>query len=141
LVNKEIIRRKLIKISEYLQELARLEDISYSDYISDFKHKRSVERLIQLVVDVAVDINAHILVDEGFAPPQDAFGSFIKAGQIGVLPSSFAEAIAPATGERNIIVQKYEEIDDALVYDSIKETLKMFNEYREYCLAFLAKRE
>jgi hypothetical protein len=46
LVNKEIIRRKLIKISEYLQELARLEDISYSDYISDFKHKRSVERLI-----------------------------------------------------------------------------------------------
>jgi hypothetical protein len=70
-----------------------------------------------------------------------AFDSFIKAGQIGVLPSSFAEAIAPATGERNIIVQKYEEIDDALVYDSIKETLKMFNEYREYCLAFLAKRE
>lgn len=69
-----------------------------------------------------------------------AFDSFIKAGQIGVLPSSFAEAIAPATGERNIIVQKYEEIDDALVYDSIKKTLKMFNEYREYCLAFLAKR-
>jgi uncharacterized protein YutE (UPF0331/DUF86 family) len=141
LVNKEIIRRKLIKISEYLQELARLEDISYSDYISDFKHKRSVERLIQLLVDVAVDINAHVLVDEGFASPQDAFDSFIKVGQIGVLPSSFAEAIAPATGERNIIVHEYEEIDDALVYDSIKETLKMFNEYREYYLAFLAKRE
>lgn len=141
MVNKEIIRRKLIKISEYLQELARLKDISYSDYISDFKHKRSVERLIQLLVDVAVDINAHILVDEGFASPQDAFDSFIRAGQIGVLPSNFAEAIAPATGERNIIVHEYEEIDDALVYDSIKETLKMFNEYRECCLAFLAKRE
>lgn len=100
-----------------------------------------MERLIQLLVDVAVDINAHILVDEGFASPQDAFDSFIRAGQIGVLPSNFAEAIAPATGERNIIVHEYEEIDDALVYDSIKETLKMFNEYREYCLAFLAKRE
>ncbi len=49
MVNKEIIRRKLIKMSEYLQELARLEDVSYADYISDFKHKRSVERLIQQV--------------------------------------------------------------------------------------------
>jgi uncharacterized protein YutE (UPF0331/DUF86 family) len=141
LVNKEIIRRKLVKMSEYLQELARLEDISYSDYISDFKHKRSVERLIQLLVDVAVDINSHVLVDEGFAPPQDAFDSFIKVGQIGVLPYEFAEAIAPATGERNIIVHEYEAIDDALVYDSIKETLKMFNEYRGYYLTFLLKRD
>lgn len=131
----------MIKISEYLQELARLEGIPYSDYISDFRHKRAAERLIQLLVDAAVDINSHVLVDEGFAPPQDAFDSFIKAGQVGVLPDSFAEAIAPATGERNIIVHEYEEIDDVLVYDSIKETLKMFNEYREYCLVFLAKRE
>ena len=141
MVDKVIIRRKLIKISEYLQELARLEDISYAEYVSDFRYKRSVERLIQLLVDVSVDINSHILVDEGFASPQDAFDSFIRAGQIGVLPSGFAEAIAPATGERNIIVHEYEGIDDALVYGSIKDTLKMFDEYREYCLAFLAKRE
>jgi uncharacterized protein YutE (UPF0331/DUF86 family) len=127
-------------MSEYLRELAVLEDIPYSDYISNFMHKRSAERLIQLLVDVAVDINSHVLVDEGFASPKDAFDSFTRVGEIGVLPSKFAVAIAPATGERNIIVHEYEEIDDALVYDSIKETLKMFTEYREHCLAFLAKK-
>lgn len=137
MVNREIVQRKLIKLKEYLQELATFRNISYSEYVSNFHNKRTVERLIQLIVDVAVDINSHVLVDEGFPPPRDAFESFIKAVATGVFSLDFARAIAPSTGERNIIVHEYEAIDDGLVFDSINETLEMYNEYIKCYQAFL----
>ncbi len=42
--------------------------------------------LIQLIVDVAVGINSHTLVDEGNPPPEDAYDSFIRAAKYGILP-------------------------------------------------------
>lgn len=127
-------------MKEYLLELDTFKNLSYSDYISSFQNKRTVERLIQLIVDAAVDINSHVLVDEGFPPPDDAFDSFIKTGGIGVYPVGFARAIAPSTGERNIIVHEYEAIDDGLVFDSINETLQMYREYVRYYLRYISEK-
>lgn len=138
MVNKSIVQRKLKRMKEYLHELDSFHNMSYSDYVSSFRNKRTVERLIQLIVDAAVDINSHVLVDEGFPPPGDAFHSFIRAGEIGVFPAAFARAIAPSTGERNIIVHEYEAIDDGLVFDSINETLQMYREYVRYYLKYIS---
>jgi uncharacterized protein YutE (UPF0331/DUF86 family) len=139
MVNKDIIQRKLTKMSKYLDELAYFQDISYDEYLENFRHRRTVERLIQLIVDVAVDINSHVLVDEGYPPPEDSFGSFIKVGELGILSQEFAKRIAPSTGERNIIVHEYEKIDDGLVYDSIKESIAMYKLYISYYLQFITK--
>ena len=52
-----------------------MEGISFDDYVSNFRHRRTVERLIQLIVDLAVDINTHAVVDAGNPPPADSYAS------------------------------------------------------------------
>ena len=135
---KDIVIRKLTRLKGYLQELSTYKSISWEEYIEAFQNQRTVERLIQLVVDIAVDINIHMLVDEGYAPPSDAYNSFLEASsKLGLFPESFAQSIAPSTGERNIIVHEYEQIDDVIIYSSIGETLSFYEDYIKHVSTYL----
>jgi uncharacterized protein YutE (UPF0331/DUF86 family) len=140
MVNIEIVKRKLKKLNSYLNELAFYENITWEKYLDNFQNKRVIERLLQLIVDTAVDINSHTVVDSGSPPPCDSFNSFFEAAKLGMFSSDFAREIAPSTGLRNIIVHEYEQIDDALVYNSIKETLYMYKEYLKYVLKYCEKK-
>lgn len=140
MVKKDIVIRKLTKLKGYLQELSTYKGISWEEYIEAFQNQRTVERLIQLVVDIAVDINTHMLVDKGHAPPGDAYNSFLEASnKLGLFPESFAQSIAPSTGERNIIVHEYEQIDDFIIYSSIGETLSFYEDYIKHVSNYLNK--
>ncbi|WP_366922099.1 DUF86 domain-containing protein [Metallumcola ferriviriculae] len=115
MVDKKVIQRKLQKMKQYLGELATFADLSFEEYVNNFQNRRTVERLIQLIVDVAIDINAHTVVDAGNPPPQDSYDSFIQGAKLNMFSLDFANKIAPSTGERNIIVHEYEQIDDGVV--------------------------
>lgn len=56
-----VIRRKLISLSEYIQELEPFLTYSYEKYLSNYFIKRTGERLIQLIVENMVDINSVII--------------------------------------------------------------------------------
>ncbi|MGI9862825.1 DUF86 domain-containing protein [Moorella naiadis] len=129
MVNPLVVSRKLQKLKQYLAELETMRDISLEDYLQDFRYQRIVERLLQLIVDVAVDINTHAVVDAGNPPPADAFSSFEEAAKIGLISSSLARRLAPSTGERNVIIHEYEAIDNTIVYGSIDEALKGYRRY------------
>jgi uncharacterized protein YutE (UPF0331/DUF86 family) len=138
MVKKDLVIRKLTKLKNYLQELSTYKSITWEEYSGAFQNQRTVERLIQLIVDIAVDINTHMLVDEGFAPPQDAYNSFLEASsKLGLFPESFAQSIAPSTGERNIIVHEYERIDDVIIYGSIVETISYYEDYIKHVSNYL----
>jgi len=132
-----LVRRKLVKLHQYLEELKGLSRYSFQDYQENYLIKRTAERLIQLLVDVASDINSHVLVDEGYPPPPDYYRSFTESVKTGLIPRDFAQKIAPSTGERNIIVHEYEEIDDFTVYQSITEAIEMYEKYIVYAMDFL----
>lgn len=139
MVEPLVVKRKLQKMTEYLNELESMRNISLEQYLGDFRNKRVVERLIQLIVDVAVDLNTHIVVDAGQSVPDDAYSSFIEVAKLGVLDKELALAIAPSAGERNIIVHEYEEIDDVTVFESIDDTLKLYRKYVGAVLGYLEK--
>lgn len=129
MVKTAVIKRKLVKLKQYLSELGLLEGVTYEEYRQNFLVRRTVERLIQLTVDVATDINTHILVDNNIPPPQDAYSSFIQLAKHGAITPELAGELAPATGERNVLVHEYELINDLIVYQSIPIAIKLFNKY------------
>lgn len=139
MVDPDVINRKLQKLTGYLLELETMKEITLEEYLSDFRHRRTVERLIQLVVDVAVDINTHTVVDAGNPPPGDAYSSFIEASKIGLFTRTFAQKLAPSTGERNIIIHDYESIDDMIVFESIADALELYHQYVKYISEYLQK--
>ncbi len=134
MVDKEVLQRKLQKMQEYLDEIDYYKEITWSEYQGNNQIRRAVERLIQLIVDVAVDINTHSIVDAGGPPPDNAYDSFIKAAEMNFIDEKLAIEMAPSTGERNILVHDYETIDDRLIFESIPEVAAM---YKKYLLSFL----
>ncbi len=133
MVDKDVLQRKLQKMQEYLGEIEAYSDLNWEEYQSNKQTRRAVERLIQLIVDVAVDINTHSVIDAGGSPPDNAYDSFIRVAEMNLIPQEFAAEIAPSTGERNILVHDYEAIDDLVVFESVPEVIKMYRHYLE-CL-------
>ncbi|KUO49324.1 MAG: hypothetical protein APF76_16100 [Desulfitibacter sp. BRH_c19] len=114
-----------------------LKDINYEEYLGNKLYKRTVERLIQLIVEVATNINNMLLKGLEFGPTVDYYSSFIELAEANVLPMEFALKIAPSTGLRNVIVHEYQKINDATVHKSIKETLSYYKSYMKYINDYL----
>jgi uncharacterized protein YutE (UPF0331/DUF86 family) len=136
-LDKIAIEQKLTDLAEYLDELEQISQYSYQEYKANFQIKRTVERLIQLVVECATDINGLLITGLGEVPPRDYFSSFIVLGDLGVLPTGFADTLAPATAIRNRLVHEYETVDERLVYAGVKPILEEFTQYTELVSEYL----
>ncbi len=129
MANEDVIRRKLVKISEYLGELEPITKFSPEEYRQNYFTRHTAERLIELIVEAAVDINGLIAVELGEAPPQTYYSSFLKLGEMGIVPEALANKLAPFAGLCNRLVHEYEDIRDGLVYKNTKIIIGLFPEY------------
>lgn len=134
---REILHDKLTALQSYYKELAELQHITFADYLRNRLYKRTVERLLQLIVEAATDINNIVLRETGQEVPVDYYSSFVKMAEANVFPMEFAREIAPSTGLRNIIVHEYEVIDDRVVHASIQNTMKYYMRYMRYLEKYL----
>ena len=110
-IEVEIIRRKLAIITENLAALKPIETIAEEEYIRDIYKRKATERLLQELIEAAIDINSHIIVQTGNTAPDDYYESFIKAGELGIIPSTLAERLAPSAGLRNRLVHEYVDVN------------------------------
>ncbi|MFW6287551.1 MAG: type VII toxin-antitoxin system HepT family RNase toxin [bacterium] len=131
---KALLTDKMIKMEQYLVELKDAKPDDFSEYLSSHLSRYAIERLLQLIVDLALDINNIIIKDRAKPPASDYFNSFIELIEIGVLDEKFAYQIAPSTGLRNRLVHEYEKIDNKIVYKSID---KIYDYYLAYIKAIV----
>lgn len=124
-----IIREKLLLLDQYLRELGTVKDISFVAYQKSPMTRRGVERLLQLLVEVASDVNGLLLSRRGALPPDSYYRSFIAAGESGVIPKPLARALAPSAGLRNRIVHEYGEYKDSLVHPNIARMHRLYGQY------------
>ena len=123
----------------YLDKLKPIAEHTFEEYLSDFYLKASAERLIQLIVDCASDINNHVVVEMGQRPPEDYASSFIRASETGMLTAELANRLKGSGGMRNILVHEYLDIDDEKVYKALPIALSDFKEYIRQVDNFLEK--
>lgn len=139
MIKKVNIHRKMMNLDKYLSELVLLSRRSIEEYLEDFELRRAVERLIQVIVDALIDCNTLLLVGLGERPPIDYKESFLNLGKLKVISTQFASDLVPLTSLRNRIVHEYEEIDNKLVYASIKILLKDMKRYMSAITKYIAK--
>ena len=128
-LNKDLLRQKLIELAQYLGELEPLSAVSFEKYRADYIQRHAVEKLIELIVETASDINGHILETSGAAPPTTYFSTFDEMGSSGVLPRALAVRLASTTGLRNRLVHGYEKVEHQIVHRSLKSLIR---DYRQY---------
>lgn len=137
MLDKEMIKAKLAKIAECLIELEPMTELSFDQYKSDKKTKGYAERLLQIIVEAACDINDHITVNMGQKPPEDYKTSFKHAAKAKVILWELAEELEKSAGMRNIIVHEYMRIDDRIVYDTIRLAITHYTKYIDQVNKFL----
>ena len=128
----EIIVNKLIKMEEYIAELEEFKPDTYQEYKKDQLKRYAVERLIQLIIDLALDVNNILIKKADKYPAKDYFSSFLELVDLEILPEEFAKDIAPSTGIRNRLVHEYERINDKVVYQNLDKLIKYYLNYIKY---------
>jgi uncharacterized protein YutE (UPF0331/DUF86 family) len=124
-----LIRQKLAELSQYLDELEPLTACEFKEYQADYVKRHAIEKLLELIVEIASDITRHLVEAAGEAPPQTYYSTFDEAGKLGVLPESLAARLATTTGLRNRLVHGYEKIEHAIVHRSLKPFLRNYKRY------------
>ena len=122
-----VILRKIEVIEETLRELRNLDDLSTETLDRDFFLKKGVERAIQVCVEAVIDI-AHRIVSLEGKPPCTTSGKALEAiASLGVIVS--AETYRPMVQFRNVVVHRYEIIDDEILVQIVKQHLDDFDEF------------
>jgi uncharacterized protein YutE (UPF0331/DUF86 family) len=138
-LDTDILAVRLRLMRELLDQLDQLGTVDVDRLAAEPVTRAAVERFIQAVVDLAVDINSHIAVARLAMAPTSGRVSFGLAAEAGVLDVDLAERLAPAAGLRNVLVHRYTEIAVDKVADAASTVLVGFSEYVKQVAAFAAK--
>lgn len=133
MINQEFIWRKISLIQQDLTRLKEFENKTFAAIARDWRSYSIVKNLLLEIIGRALDINQHLIAE--LAPtktgaPLDYTQTFLKLADLKILPYNFAQKIAKSAGFRNAIVHGYNELDQEIVYHSIKDAL---NQYKQYC--------
>jgi len=138
-VEVEVIRRKLAIIVGNLRALEPVRVMSKRDYIEDFYKRKATERLLQELIEAAIDINVHLIVEASHTAPDDYYESFIKMGELGIISSDLAEKLAPSTGLRNRLLHEYDMLDHEIVLKAVATAEELFSMYIKEINDYISK--
>ncbi|HEX9685719.1 MAG TPA: DUF86 domain-containing protein [Burkholderiales bacterium] len=128
-LDRALVQRKLATITRNLADLAPIAALSAAEYASDRLRRKAVERLLQEVIEAAVDANLHLLRALNVDLPNDYYTTFMAIGRHEVVTLALAERLAPAAGLRNRLVHEYDDIDDGIVLGAVGRGCRDFAEY------------
>lgn len=123
MIDKELVTRKFILITEDLRELRDLAAKPLGEYLASPRDEVLAERYLERIIGRMIDVNYHVLTRSGQAPPRDYYESFTALSHIGALDPQFATPIAACAGLRNRIVHEYEAIDPARVHAALQSAV------------------
>lgn len=134
------VRRKLSAIVENLGLLQPVSESGLAAWMDDRDRRDASKHRLQVCIEAAIDINAHLLVQAGHAAPADAFQSFLDVAQkLDVIRRDLAAKLAPAAGLRNRLVHQYDQLDEELVLAGVAEAVTLLPAYVEAVEAYLLR--
>lgn len=135
MLNKEFIKNKISFIQDELEKLSEYKNYSFEKIVSDYNKHTIVERILERIINDALDINQHIISESKIKQvPSDYRETFSVLTKLKILQKDFAENISKSVGLRNILVHDYRKLDEKLFYKSIKFCLQDYTKYCGYIL-------
>lgn len=128
-MSSAIKKNKLEQLTGFIEELQEFDGISYVEF--EQKKHYFVERLFELLVIYASDILLQFFSQQKEDIPTTLRTTFLRAGEMKILPGDLAERLAKAAGMRNVLVHAYTDVDLKVVYENIGLALKDFSQFAE----------
>jgi uncharacterized protein YutE (UPF0331/DUF86 family) len=130
-VNINSVRRRLDLILDYLSEIRPLTLMNLDEFLSDRYLPRAAERLLEITVQAAIDINNHLLKQISGISEQSKSDSFINLGKLGAITPELAQLLSDSGKFRNRLAHRYDEIDYEIVFGVLGKVLEDYPLYVE----------
>jgi uncharacterized protein YutE (UPF0331/DUF86 family) len=125
------IRLRLALILGYLSEIEPLASMDLEEFLSNRYVQRAAERLLEITVQAAIDINNHLLKEQfGLAIPSNAIG-FQELSRYGVISGELANQLADSGRLRNRLAHRYYEIDYEILFTILSKVLEHYPQYAQ----------
>jgi len=137
LVDKILIMRKLTELETYIKQIQEYSTIRVKEYSKDWKIQRIIERTLQMMIELCVDITNHIIADRKYRVPTSYSDTFQVLEEEGLISKKQYKTMKNMAQFRNIIVYHYDKIDETIVVNILRRNLKDFLEYRDSILKII----
>lgn len=130
-------KSKLELIGCYLKRLREFENIGFDDYLSNFKNQLIVERLLEIIIKAAIDLNKDILSNLNLEKSFTKSEAFFELSKSKIISSELAEKLVSSSKLRNQLIYKYYDIDNKKVFNTINFALQQYPLYVEQVNEYL----
>ena len=137
-MDKERILSKLDELQVYLNELRQIRPKDYLEYVSNIEKKRACERLLQIMIECVIDVCMLLVKELKLGLPGEETDILEKLERKGIITAEMKSVLKRMKGFRNILVHRYGEIDDELVFENLQR-LEDFERFKELVLSFLKR--
>ena len=96
-----------------------IDDIELEDFIEDEKTKLAVYKAFQEIVEAYMDVFAMMCKDMNIPPKDD----YTNLGNVGKVLKIDVNPLIEANGLRNVVIYRYNSVDDKIAYSRIKDLL------------------
>lgn len=129
------IAQKLQTLDNVLAELQSWGTLTVEALEQDRRTWRAVERNLQILVEVVIDVCQRLVVLAGQSPAVTGNDAIERCMQLGILSPD--DTYRQMVRFRNFIVHRYEHVNPAILVDIVNERLDSFQRFRDEVLAYV----
>jgi len=136
-IKREVLRKRLNKLDEYLQILYGLQKYSLEEFLSEPEHYASVERFLHMAIETTIDMGSHVVSELGLGEVNWYSDIATIMEEKGYISAELREKWIRIVGFRNVLVHQYIEVDRKIVYDVLQNKLSDLEELKKVFASFL----
>ena len=129
-----VIIGKLQHLDEILAKLRSLGPLNRTQLDTDWRTKMAVERAIQVLVEIIIDVSQRVIAEDGQTPAGSGREAIERCVQMGVLSS--IEPYQRMIQFRNFVVHLYDRVETMFLVDIVNKCLADFESFRDEVLAY-----
>ncbi len=139
MVDHRLVQRKLLQLHERISQLQSFRLRTYREF-KKIPYPKAVEKLLQELIEICIDIGKHILADEQWGVANEAREIFSILQQKKVLSAAQCRQLQQMAGFRNLLVHLYEKIDEEIVFGIYRKRLGDFTKFSQTIEKFLRRK-
>jgi uncharacterized protein YutE (UPF0331/DUF86 family) len=122
-----------------LRQIGDYSNISVKEYSEDWKVQRIVERTLQMMIEICVDIASHIVSDAGYRVPKSYADTFRVLHENENISEDLFGKMEKMAKFRNIVIHQYSKVDAEIVVNILKRDLNDFLDFKKAIINLLKK--
>jgi uncharacterized protein YutE (UPF0331/DUF86 family) len=131
--------RKIAEMETYLDQIKEFRKVSVSQYNKDWKTQRIIERTLQILIELCIDIANHLISDRGMRLPTSYSDTFKVLLEKRIISKDLFKKMENMAKFRNVIVHQYEDINSRIVVSILHKNIKDFEKYKQAIIKSISR--